>query len=201
MKLTRLINIFYVAIFLPLFSITAEENLILNPQEKFDVNETQVPLNSSLHFKNRKNFLIQLNDDSIWSIRPEDWNNIINSWKKNHTLLIKPVKSFWPDFMITFNYTLCNLNEGTEAAIRLKLTGRKTPSIEIIDTDAKVIFLNNKTTWQIHPRADISKWTIGHHIVIGVANDWDTNPYPQILINTDLNNQPHVSSFSLEPVQ
>lgn len=202
MKWIKLICVFYIyiaATCFPLFCLKSQENQSLTAKEKIELYGYRLHP-SSYHRPERyklKSHLIQLNDGSIWSLNP-DYMEGIQNWKKSHKLFIQPHYSyFWPDYLIVYNYIVYNLDQDAEIPIYLEKIENSAFLIEELDTATHAIFLDDKTIWKIDDQADISNWKRGQRILVGVNHEWYSAQYPHILINGDLDGNPHVPAIFL----
>jgi hypothetical protein len=135
--------------------------------------------------------IAQLYDDSIWEINSSDQHKVLQ-WRKRDEIFIKPCCrcfSFYP-------YVLYNRqrNEVVEATLEKvsSIPLEKTFYIIAIDSDSRLVQLNNYTIWQIDSKAyNFRYWKIGQRILIGVNNHWRTAVFPHILINADVSGKPH----------
>lgn len=140
--------------------------------------------------------VVQLHDSSKWEIHSHDQAKV-KEWRKSQTVFLKPAySSFWPSMFITYNYVLYNksLNEVAGARLILAPPPEGVNTFTVADTDPyhKIVQLNDGTNWQMDPDdSGFSEWKKGNRVLVGVNNQWHTDPYPHILINADLSGRPY----------
>jgi hypothetical protein len=131
---------------------------------------------------------VTLEDQSTWVVAPPDVYKI-SGWEPRHAMMLTPHHSYFSSYK--FQYTLSNLT--LKSSVRVNFVSHPcdyTPKcrwVISLNTYANRLFLNDGSTWKIHPDdAPLFKdWGINDFIVYG-KNDQLLTTFPFILINTRL---------------
>jgi hypothetical protein len=140
-----------------------------------------------------KGDVVQLHDGSTWAVHPSQQHMVLG-WAMNDDLFIKPSSSCFS----SYRYVLYNRNPMIQQAVEVNLissplpTGIYTFRIVNIEPYARLVQLSDNTVWQISSSDyHFPLWQIGQRVLVGVNNNWRTNPLPHIIINVDMYKEPY----------
>jgi len=116
---------------------------------------------------------VQLEDASIWAVRPDDQHKV-RGWKRGDPVMLTQNLGLLP----SYQYLL--INEITTHEVEVNMSGRPmdggthTYTIDAIDDMDRKVTLSDGSVWDI-PRSDVAileDWDIDQPVVIGVYDSW-----------------------------
>jgi len=127
---------------------------------------------------------VQLEDESIWSVRPSDYMKTLN-WLITDTIIILP-----PGWFSGYDYVLFNTDTGARINVNLvqqpRYNGIYSHWIAAIDYLNERVCLEDGSIWSISAFDDVDDWLVNDMIIIGINDGW-FSVNPNILINVNTN--------------
>jgi hypothetical protein len=129
---------------------------------------------------------IELEDGSIWRMKPDDCHKTMN-WAPKHKIIITPNHNWFS----IYDFRLTDENAETSVVANLSLgpiyNGTKTHWIVGIDHYSRTIVLEDGSVWNASCFDDsiVKKWTFNDTVIIGINDSWFAGKRRNILINVN----------------
>ena len=188
--LKREYNIKFLFLFFILFnSLCIADTIDLLPYEFLPPTAHQMISKSIL------NNSIEIEDGSIWKIRPYDEHKI-TSWLTSDPLIITQNQRWFS----SYRYRI--INKYNQSSVEVNLSqgpiknGPRTLYIEAMNLENGFVYLNNFTQWKIDSKdlQALQTWRERDAVIIGENSDFFSN-YEAILINVAENKSVRIQQF------
>jgi hypothetical protein len=135
--------------------------------------------------------VVQMHDASKWEVQYSGRQKVLY-WVQNDDIFIKPNISCFSSYRYVLQNRVTRETVGVNLIAPPLPMGAATFRILNIEPYARMVHLSDNTVWKVDA-ADVNfpYWKIGQRILIGVNNNWRTDPNPHVLINVDMYKEPH----------